>query len=98
MNKKKILKEFKEINNLNFKITKYYNNSYFYNFKNSTYFNCDFAKKIITNLNDFLIEKFNKKLVIYNIDFDIESLKTQTLKNYVENRINQYIEMNNNIE
>lgn len=89
-----LLKEFKKENNLNFKINKYLEHSYFYNFKQSTYFSRDFAKNIILNLNNFLEKKFEKKLVVFNIDHDIESLKIQKLETYIFNRINDYIELN----
>ena len=91
-----LLKEFKKENNLDFRINKYFDHSYFYNFKRSTYFSYDFAKNIIINLNDFLEKKFNKKLIIYNFDIEIESLKTQKLETYIFNRINDYIEINCN--
>ena len=93
MNEKKILKEFKDLNSLDFRINKYYKSSYFYNAKFSVYFDYDFAKKIVLNLNNFLIKKFGKQLVIYNTEIDIESLKTQTLKDYVESRIDQYFDI-----
>ena len=95
MNENELLKEFKELNNLNFRIHKYFDRSYFYNKKKSVYFNYDFAKKIVINLNNFLIEKFGENLVIYNIDIDIQSLETQSLKDYVETRIDEYFNIKN---
>lgn len=89
-----LIKEFKKENNLDFRVNKYLEQSYFYNFKRSTYFSYDFAKNIVLNLNDFLEKKFNKKLIIYNLDMDIESLKTQKLETYIFNKISDYIEIN----
>lgn len=86
-----LLKEFKKIHSLDFRYHKYIKNSHFYNYKYTTYYDYEFAKKIVLDLNNFLIDKFQKKLVIYNLDQDIESLKYVTLKHYIEVRIDNYL-------
>jgi hypothetical protein len=91
-----LLKEFKQQNDLDFRTTKYFINSYFYNAKNSVYFNYDFAEKIVVNLNEFLEEKFGDRLVIYNLQMDIDSLKIQSLQTYICCRIDGYLNVFNN--
>ncbi len=87
---RKFLKNFKKDNNLDFRKNKYYEHSYFYNCKYSTYFDYDFARKIVINLNDELEKEFEKQKVIYNVEMDIESLKVQKLKDYIISRVDDY--------
>lgn len=86
----KLLKKFAKENALNFRNHKYFDQSHFYNFKQNTYFNYDFAGTIVLKLNRFLVKEFGDKISI-NFSTEVDKLRTQTLCEYIESRINDYL-------
>jgi len=87
MTVEKILREFRNENYLDFRTHKYLSNNY----NLTPCFNYDFAKNIVLKINELLEERFGGKYVIYNLEMDVESLRLQTLKDYLYNRIQDYI-------
>jgi hypothetical protein len=85
----KLLKKFAKENALNFRNHKYFDQSHFCNFKQNTYFNYDFAGTIVLKLNRFLVKEFGDKISI-NFSIEVDKLRTQTLREYIESRINDY--------
>ena len=79
-----LLNDFRKQEGLDFRIHKYYVHGYFCGAKESVYFDYDFAKRVIINLNIFLDDNSN-------IDISIESLKTADLKSFIEERIYNHV-------
>ena len=80
------IKRFKLKHGIDFRKEVFLDNQY----NNVPTFNYDFACEIVTALNGSLENQFGYRYVIYNMGMDVESLRTQTLKNYIEDRVSAY--------
>ena len=83
---KTFIREFKKELDIDFRKHQFLDNQY----GGTPCFDYDFAKEIVTTLNNNLIDLFNDQYVIYNTEMDIESLRTTQLKNYILDRVDTY--------
>lgn len=87
--KKQFIANFKKDLHLDFRSQVFLSNQY------GAYpqYGYDVAKNVVSELNERLIDLFNEQYVIYNNDMDIESLRTQRLSEYINNRVNDYFQL-----
>lgn len=86
---KKFINSFKKEFYIDFRKHQYLENQY----GNTKTFNYNFASNIVTELNNQLIDLFDKQYVIYNHSMDCEALRTTSLETYIYDRVSSYFNL-----